>query len=90
MLFYKLSQSGIKSLVSLALTLIGLGALMLIFPLVLAIVVASLFFLIALICLQVAWKIHRTARTLHDHQQTYQQDHPQGRTRIDVDVIDVD
>lgn len=83
MLLQNLTQSGIKSLVSLSLTLIGLGTLMLLFPLVLAIVVASLFFLIALFCLQVAWKIHRAARNIQNQQS-------QHRTHIDVDVIDVD
>ena len=81
MLFYKLTQNGIKSLTSVALTLIGLGVLMLLFPLVLAIVIASLFFLIALICLQVAWKIHRAARNIQN-QQSHHHTH--------VDVIDVD
>ena len=90
MLLQNLSRGGIKWLTSSALTLIGLGVLMLLFPLILAIVISSLFFLIALFCLQMAWKIHRAARNVQHHQQSYQQDHPQPRTHVEVNVIDVE
>jgi ABC-type bacteriocin/lantibiotic exporter with double-glycine peptidase domain len=81
MQFQTLTQNGIKSLTSLAITLIALGILMLLFPLVLAIVIASLFFLIALFCMNFAWKIYRASRNIQQ-QQSHQHTH--------VDVINVD
>ncbi len=53
---------GISSLVSIAMTLTALGILMLLFPIVLAIIVASLFFAIAFVCLAGAWRLFRVAR----------------------------
>ena len=60
--FSVFTRNGIKTLVWLALTLITLGVLMLIFPMVLAVVVAALFFMIALSCLSFAWKLFRASR----------------------------
>ena len=60
--FSVFTRNGIKTLVSLALTLIILGVLTLIFPMVLAVVVAALFFMIALVCLSFAWKLYRASR----------------------------
>ena len=57
-----LSNNAIKALLSIALVLVGLGALVLIFPLVLAFFVAGLFFFIAFLCLSWAWKIYRLRR----------------------------
>ena len=60
--FSVFTRNGIKTLVSLALTLMVLGILTLIFPMVLAVVVAALFFVIALVCLSFAWKLYRVSR----------------------------
>ena len=60
--FSVFTRNGIKTLVSLALTLIAFGVLILIFPLVLAVVVAALFFMIAAVCLSFAWKLYRASR----------------------------
>ncbi len=60
--FSVFTRNGIKTLVSLALTLIALGVLTLIFPMVLAVVVAALFFMIAVVCLSFAWKLFRASR----------------------------
>ncbi|MBN2210537.1 MAG: hypothetical protein JW709_04000 [Sedimentisphaerales bacterium] len=48
------------TLVMLALACIALGIGVLLFPLILAIFVAVLFFFVALVCLGWAWRIYRT------------------------------
>ena len=57
------AQSGAKFLVTIALVLIGLGVFMLFYPRILAVIVASLFFLVALGCLKFAWRLYRGTRT---------------------------
>ena len=67
--FASYARSGIKLLVILSLLLIGLGVLILIYPLILAIFVAALFFLIALTCLNFAWRLFRANRQRHSTDQ---------------------
>ena len=62
--FSVFTRNGIKTLVWLALMLITFGVLILIFPLVLAVVVAALFFMIALVCLSFAWKLYRASKRI--------------------------
>ncbi|MCP4711348.1 MAG: hypothetical protein GY869_22235 [Planctomycetes bacterium] len=62
--FSVFTKNGIKTLLSLALTLITFGVLILIYPLVLAVVVAALFFLIALVCVSFAWKLFRASKRI--------------------------
>jgi len=71
------AHSGLKTLLSIAFCLIGLGILILIFPLVLAFFVAGLFFFAALLCLRFAWRLYR----ISGHQNT-------NTHHIHVDVID--
>ena len=66
--FSVFTRNGIKTLISLALTLIALGVLTLIFPMVLAVVVAALFFMIAAVCLSFAWKLFRASRRISQGQ----------------------
>ena len=75
--FKYFANSGIKTLLSIALFLIALGSLVLIFPLILAFFVAGLLFFAALLCLSFAWKLFRISR--HQNSQTH---------HIHVDVID--
>ena len=60
--FASISRNGIKILAWIALILIALGILILIYPLILAIFVAALFFLLALGCLSFAWRLWRAGR----------------------------
>jgi len=77
--FSVFTRNGIKTLVSLALTLIALGVLTLIFPMVLAVVVAALFFMIAAVCLSFAWKLYRASRRVsHVEPQVHVEIHRPG------------
>ena len=60
--FTAISRHGIKVLLWTALILIALGVLILIYPLILAVFVAALFFLLALGCLSFAWRLWRAGR----------------------------
>ena len=60
--FASITRNGIKLLLLFALTLIALGILVLIFPRILAVFVAALFFLLALGCLSFAWRLWRAGR----------------------------
>ena len=60
--FTAMSRGAAKGLAMFALFLIGLGVLVLVFPMVLAFFVAGLFFLIALLCLRWSWRIYRQSR----------------------------
>ena len=60
--FSGMTQTGLKTLLSIAAFLIGLGVLVLVFPVVLAVFVAALFFGVALICLRFSWRIYRAGR----------------------------
>jgi len=51
-----------KTLTGLSLFLIMMGTLVLLFPLILAFLVAALFFTIAAICLSVVWKLYRQSK----------------------------
>ncbi len=55
----------VRLLVTIAFMLIGMGILIILFPLVLACFVAGLFFFIACICLYQAWKMYRFVRGFH-------------------------
>lgn len=77
------SRHGVKLLVSSALLLIGLGVLILLFPLVLAVFVAALFFLIALLCLNFAWRVYRgSKKNQPSSERFYVKTHP-----LDHDLI---
>ena len=60
--FDVLGRYAIHTLLIIALLLTGLGILVLLFPLVLAVVVAILFFWIALMAAGFAYRIHRSRR----------------------------
>lgn len=60
--FTVMSRRAAKGLAVFAVFLIGLGVLVLVFPMVLAFFVAGLFFLVALFCLRWALKIFRQSR----------------------------
>jgi len=51
-----------KALTGLSLFLITMGTLVLLFPLILAFLVAALFFTIAAICLAIVWKLYRQSK----------------------------
>jgi hypothetical protein len=77
--FHSLGRYTIHVLFFAALALALLGVLVLLFPVVLAVFVAAIFFWIAAMCLGFAWKIFRASRPPSA-----------GRRRIDVDIIDPD
>ena len=56
----------VRLLVSIALMLTGMGVLVILFPRVLAYFVAGLFFFVAVVCLQQAWKIYKASRRIND------------------------
>ena len=56
------ARHGARQLVSIAILLIGLAVLMLLFPMILAVIVAGLCITAALFLLKLAWHIHRTYR----------------------------
>ena len=60
--FTDMSRRAAKGLAIFAVFLVGLGVLVLLFPLVLAFFVAGLFFLAALLCLRWALRIYRQSR----------------------------
>lgn len=70
-----LFQNTAKTLLTIAVFCIGLGVLVLIFPLILAFFVAAILFFISLVSLVFAWKVYRSGRIDHD-----------GRRRIHVTV----
>ncbi len=82
----QMGRSGIKWLVMFSLFLILMGVLMLKFPEVLALIVSSIFFLIAFISLNFAWKLYRLSKNV----QSYQQQQSQKHSHTHVEVIDVD
>jgi len=60
--FSGITRTGLRTLLTMAAFLIALGILVLVFPVVLAVFVAVLFFGVALICLRFAWRIYRASR----------------------------
>ena len=77
--FHSLMFGSVKALISIALFFIGLAVLVLALPEVLAFFVAGICFLIALYCLQFAWRIHKASRSNKNQPR-----------HINVDVFDVD
>ena len=72
-----LLTSSAKALLSLALILVALGVVALLFPFILALIVAIMLFAAALTCLRFAWKILRAGRSTR-----------QSRRQVDVITYD--
>ena len=72
--------NSIHTLVTIAFTFIGLGALVLLFPLVLAYFVAGIFFLVAFFSLRTAWRLYWRSRPAK----------PYTRKHVDVEIVDPD
>ena len=72
-------SSSAKALLALTAAFVTLGVLVLLFPRVLALVVAIICFIAALTCLRFAWKIFRAGRLAS---------HP--RRQVDVNIYDPD
>jgi|GEM_PF-3476856 len=69
--FTNLMGSSARFLLFFAIIALGLGVLVLLFPLILAFFVAGFFFLIALFSLRYAWKIYYLNRPAQNHRPQY-------------------